>query len=365
MTHRSSRRRPPRGSALRRFLVLAVAALLAAVVLAPSGLAAAGIGAQVKAATRAATRAAERESVRMQREASRAARKAAKRQAREALRLALKEKDGNVVAIDCTKVAVEYSHFPSIPGSPNQVMEWITIKNPPPSIASGPVAFPPRVFSFEGTSGTDVVPIAFPVGHYTIDVHAKWNDQRRTWQLRHPRNVTCEPNPAFTIREAAGVARQLQPLTEAPLSGSVGQTVIYEMLVTNTGNTPLTFSTLSDTRCDPGTIAGGDDLARRTARDRHLRLQRTRSRRADESAGSVTNIATVTGTPEEGEGARKTRIEHRRRDPVSAPPKEEEPKKKKNRRRRRTQRRRKTRRRKHDDDHHTALRRSASSARRP
>jgi uncharacterized repeat protein (TIGR01451 family) len=39
-----------------------------------------------------------------------------------------------------------------------------------------------------------------------------------------------------------------------PLTGTVGQTVYYEMVVRNTGNTPLDDVTLSDPRCDAGTL---------------------------------------------------------------------------------------------------------------
>jgi uncharacterized repeat protein (TIGR01451 family) len=68
------------------------------------------------------------------------------------------------------------------------------------------------------------------------------------------------PAPAFTIEK-------LQELeggggfTTAPLSAFVGQTVDYEIIVKNTGNVPLTFTSLSDTHCDAGTIAGGPGSA--------------------------------------------------------------------------------------------------------
>ena len=58
------------------------------------------------------------------------------------IRLAHKEKDGNVVTIDCTKVTAAYHGFNAVPGSPNYVVEWITIKNPPESISKVPIVFP-------------------------------------------------------------------------------------------------------------------------------------------------------------------------------------------------------------------------------
>jgi hypothetical protein len=304
----------------------AILALLALALLAPSGLASEGVGAKVEAATRAATRAAERESVRMQREATRAARRAAKRQAREAVRLALKEKEGNAVKIDCTKVTVEYHGFPAIAGSPNDVVEWIAIKNPPESLATGPVVFPPIAFAFEGANGTSVVPIAFPVGHYVIDVHAKWSTNGAHGNFDIHGNVTCGPAPAFTIHKLQTIDGSGQPPTEAPLGGQVGQTVDYEIVLTNTGNTPLTFGALTDPRCDPKTISGGSAAPVEPLGTVIFTCTHTLTA-ADETAGSYTNVASVTATPEESEGARKTQESNPVVvTPVSAPPKKEEPK---------------------------------------
>ena len=43
----------------------------------------------------------------------------------------------------------------------------------------------------------------------------------------------------------------------ADCDAAVGQTVNYQITVTNTGNTKLKFSNFSDEKCDEGTIAGG------------------------------------------------------------------------------------------------------------
>ena len=45
--------------------------------------------------------------------------------------------------------------------------------------------------------------------------------------------------------------------TTATLQAGVGATLEYEIVVTNTGNQPLTFSEFSDPKCDAGTTAGG------------------------------------------------------------------------------------------------------------
>jgi hypothetical protein len=86
------------------------------------------------------------------------------------------------------------------------------------------------------------------------------------------------------------------------VTGKVGQTVDYQMIVTNTGNTPLTFSGFSDPRCDAKTIVGGSEGPVEPMGTVTFLCAHTLTA-ADHEAGSYTNVATVTGTPEEGEGA--------------------------------------------------------------
>ncbi len=103
--------------------------------------------------------------------------------------------------------------------------------------------------------------------------------------------------PAFTIEKLQQIAGSASGFTTAKLTGTVGQTVDYEIVVTNTGDEPLTFSSLSDPRCDPGTIAGGPGSASvlpgesTTYTCSHVLA----------SVGTYTNVGTVAGTPS-GEG---------------------------------------------------------------
>ncbi len=326
---------------LRRVLSVVFAVLLAAVVSAAAVQASESAESPVAAATHAAVRAAQRaerqarkladqESRREQRAARLQAQRAAQRQARESTRLAKKEKEGNAVTIDCTKVTIAFKGFPVVPGSPNVVLEEIVIKNPPESLGKGPIAFPPITYSFPGAESTQVVPIAFPVGHYLVDVHAKWWTNGRHGNFDIHGNVTCAPAPNFVVQKLQTIAGSGQPPTESPLTGTVGQTVDYTIIATNTGNTPLTFTTLSDPHCDPGTIAGGslvpvEPLGTVTFTCTHKLTP------ADQTAGSYTNVATVTGVPEEGEGPSKTKESDTVVvTPISSPPEEktkEEPKK--------------------------------------
>jgi hypothetical protein len=94
------------------------------------------------------------------------------------------------------------------------------------------------------------------------------------------------------------------PITVSEKTGDyVVHTIDYEIQVTNTGNTPLTLS-LSDPLCDAGTIQGpavitgtlnGDVLSAGG------QAQYTCSHRyVQGDPGTLTNVATVTGTPPNG-----------------------------------------------------------------
>ncbi len=114
-------------------------------------------------------------------------------------------------------------------------------------------------------------------------------------------DVPPTPQPSFTISKLQQIAG-IGSFTTATLTGSVGQTVLYQMLVTNTGNTSLTFNAFSDPNCDPGTLAGGPGGNPVLAGDSTTFTCLHVLTAADEAAGSYTNTATVTGTPPAGDG---------------------------------------------------------------
>jgi hypothetical protein len=296
-------------------LMLAVTVLLALTVLAPSGQASEGIEAEVQAATREAAKAAEKENLRLQREAAQNARRQARRDAREPIRLARKERENGVVSMSCSAVSVSYRNFPNVPG--NTVVEYLRIRG---------ANFPPIVYKFDGSASTQTIPIVGPVGHYLIDVHARWRTNGVSGNFDIPGNVTCLPAPAFTIQKLQAIAGSGQPLTTGVLTGQVGQTVDYEIQVTNTGNTPLTFTKFEDPHCDPATIAGGagetpiEPLGVVTYMCTHT------LKASDQTAGSFTNTATITGTPEIGEGSAEPHESNTVEvTPITAPTPEEKP----------------------------------------
>ncbi len=101
------------------------------------------------------------------------------------------------------------------------------------------------------------------------------------------------PSPGFSIEKLQELEGSGASFTSAPLTGTLGQTVDYEIIVDNTGNVPLKLSGFSDPHCDSGTTTGGPGetllapSATTTFRCKHLLTTST----------AIVNIATVTGTP--------------------------------------------------------------------
>jgi hypothetical protein len=106
--------------------------------------------------------------------------------------------------------------------------------------------------------------------------------------------VTVAPEPAFTPEKLQKLASSAGAFTTQPVTGAIGDTVDYEIVVKNTGNVPLTLSGFTDPRCDPLTLAGGPG---QTPLAPGLSTTYTCSH-VLRSSGSYVNEATVTGTPQ-------------------------------------------------------------------
>jgi uncharacterized repeat protein (TIGR01451 family) len=289
---RSRKPSPASRIASTRLLALAILALLGIAVLAPVGLASEGEGAHAQAqALHASQMAAERASARMVREAERTAKVESRKAAGEVARQARKEREHAIVKTDCSGITVTYRGFPDVTG--NTILENIKIAG---------VRFPMKTYVFNGPEAVQTIPVIAPVGHYLIDIHAKWRMEELKGGFDIPGAVSCSPKPAFTLEKTQAIAGSGLPFTSATLSGHVGQTIDYRLLATNTGNTPLTFGTLTDKLCDPGTIKGGESNPVEPLGTVEFICSHTLTA-ADEAAGSYMNVATLTGTPEEGEGS--------------------------------------------------------------
>ena len=74
-------------------------------------------------------------------------------------------------------------------------------------------------------------------------------------------SVTPEPlEPAFTIEKLQQIQGSGAGFTKEELTGKLGQTVDYELIVRNTGETLLHFGPLTDSKCTNIQPAGGTEL---------------------------------------------------------------------------------------------------------
>jgi len=110
--------------------------------------------------------------------------------------------------------------------------------------------------------------------------------------------VEVPASPSFTIEKLQEIHGSGAGYTKAPLTGKIGQTVDYEIIVTNTGNVTLSLSGLTDANCtNIGGGAGGLAVgANTTFTCEHVLT----------SVGTWTNEGTVTGTPPGGSGITHT-----------------------------------------------------------
>ena len=183
--------------------------------------------------------------------------------------------------ITCSHVTLFYSEFPNAPN--NTVTQQIKVH--------GEVVYT-ATFSFNGPSGSDTVAISAPNGEYSIDAHGVWKTNGVSGNFDDHNKVNCEPH--FSIEKLQEIKGSGTGFTTHPLTGQLGQTVDYEIIVSNTGNLPLTFSNFTDPNC--GTLSGGPGSSpvapgESTAYTCEHLLS---------AVGSYANEASDTGTPPDG-----------------------------------------------------------------
>ena len=140
-------------------------------------------------------------------------------------------------------------------------------------------------FSFDGPSATQTTAIDATPGADLIDADAEWRTNGLKGGFDISAKVPCPSAPSFSIEKLQKIAGRNDEYTSSPLSGQVGQTVDYEILVTNTGNVPLTLG-FTDPNCDPGTLSGGPGSEALAVGASTTYLCTHLLDRADETAGS-------------------------------------------------------------------------------
>ncbi|HEX9481292.1 MAG TPA: hypothetical protein VF927_04255 [Solirubrobacteraceae bacterium] len=293
-----------------RALALAILAVLALAAIAPAGQASDQSRAE-RAAQRAlvsAQRAAERESARLDKAAEKLARREAKahhqaiyeaNKKRHALHRAEALKTTNAdVTIECTQIVVAYHGFNEA-GSPNAVSTRVLFKE-----GAGPqptVTFPLETFFFDGSTATQTIPIAAPLGRAAVVLKGRFNTNgvRGGFSVHAP--TTCQAIPRFTIETLQSLEG---PFTSETLEGQVGQIVTYQTLVGNTGNTSLAFGAFSDPGCDSA-VEGGTG-APVLPREKVTFVCSHTLTESDRLAGAFADAAAITGTPPAGQGEAAT-----------------------------------------------------------
>ena len=204
------------------------------------------------------------------------------------------ERTNVVVTSTCTQVIWTFRNFPDVPN--NSVSVRVTVGRYAPFVVA---------LNFAGASSTPTTAIDPLPGTSRIETRGQWkfHGAQQGFDI-HSRKV-CAPAPSFSIEKLQKIAGASGEFTASPLTGKVGQTVDYEIVVKNTGNVPLTLSNFSDPNCEAGTLAGGPGeaaLAPGPAPTLGASSTYTCSR-ALAAPGSYSNVASDTATPPPGDGS--------------------------------------------------------------
>ncbi len=155
------------------------------------------------------------------------------------------------IVFGCNATTFEYSGFPEV--EKNQVTERVR--------SDGVSQFIEK-FEFNGSTGTNTVPMpaALAAGMHKLSAEAHWNTNGVVGESgKHKEHLKCgaEPKPSFTVQKLQQIAGSSSGWTATELNGRIGQTVDYQMTVSNTGNVAFTLTEFMDPNCDPGTEQGG------------------------------------------------------------------------------------------------------------
>ncbi len=250
--------------------------------------------AQARSPEQEARRAA-KQAVRAQERATRAAEKAAELQARKVWpKEESAEFEHGSVRVTCTQIEWTFSGFPA--GSTDVLEKVMVDHNHAQSVLT--------LFSFDGVDNHVTANLIQTPGRHAIRTSAKWlTSNKLTGHFVMTARITCPPAPSFTVEAKQALAGS-STFTSSPIKALLGQTVDYEVLAKNTGNVPLTLGSFVDPRCDSGTVkAGANPVAPGSTATYTCSHVITA---ADQTAGSYTSAASLTGTPPLGDGPPST-----------------------------------------------------------
>jgi uncharacterized repeat protein (TIGR01451 family) len=198
------------------------------------------------------------------------------------------ERPNGEVKATCHSITFVFKGFPNLPN--NTVKEKVYVH--------GKLVYE-GTFTFNGPTGMNTIPITVPPGNGTVDGKASWNTNGFKGEYDIATGLKCPAEPAFTIQKQQKIEGSNEGFTTGTLSGQVGQTVDYQVTVTNTGNVPLTFSSFTDANCSG--IAGGPSGALEIGKSATYTCSHTLV--LADANKPYENSATVTGTPPAGQGS--------------------------------------------------------------
>jgi uncharacterized repeat protein (TIGR01451 family) len=194
--------------------------------------------------------------------------------------------------ISCTSVTFHFKGFPAT--GVNRVTEWVYIEGDP---------MPPFVFTFTGETASNTLtlnPEEVRKGRKRIDALATGRNSddatfKGGFDIVSSQECGNVNEPAFAIEKTQTIAGGHSGFHEAPIVAEVGQTIEYQIKVTNTGNTVITFATPTDPNCEGlhGGAPGG--ILEPSGFERFYCTHTLTA--ADLAAGSYSNVATIVGTP--------------------------------------------------------------------
>jgi hypothetical protein len=134
-----------------------------------------------------------------------------------ALETVVRERTNAVVTTTCSSVQIAFRNFRNAPN--NTVTEHIYVKGPPKGSPLELVLT--KTFSFDGPSGTDVIPVSVPSGHSIVDALVNWTTNGFRGGFDEGAGLNCR---TFMTGRAFGLFAET-PLITVPPTPDTGPVV--------------------------------------------------------------------------------------------------------------------------------------------